>query len=231
MVRVGRGGPVDEFPEARGWLVGLAREQGTGRGADGVDVRERGRVGAVQDLRRDVARRAHGEADARKTRVPRPERDPEVRQLYPPAGVHERVLRLYVAVDYALPVGVDQGFEDLGQGIHDLIYTVPLGRLIERHPPHVLCYEVDLMVAADNLERLYYIPVPGPFGDLALPQGARALAGAVDGDNLDGGVLAPEVALDRTGAPHGREASASDHLGQRVASLSFDVARLCHDTR
>ena len=228
MVRVRRGGPVDEFPEARGRLVGLAREQGTGRGPDGVDVGERGRVGAVQDLRRDVAGRANGEADARKARVPRPERDPEVRQLYPPAGVHERVLRLYVAVDYALPVGVDEGFEDLGQRVDDLLYVVPFGRLVERHPPHILGYEVDLMVAGDDLERLYDVLVPEPFGDLALPEGARALAGVVDGDDLDGHVFAPEGALERTGAPHGREAAAPDHLGQRVASLSFDVARLCH---
>ena len=131
-------------------------------------------------------------------------------------------------MDYALPVGVDQGFEDLGQRVHDLLYAVHFGRLVERHPPHVLRYEVDLMVAGDDLEGLYYVLVPEPLGDLALPQGARALAGTVNGDDLDGHVFAPEVALERTGAPHGREAAAPDHLGQRVASLSFDVARLCH---
>src|SRR5918995_117902 len=84
------------------------------------------------------------------------------------------------------------------------------------------------MVAGDDLERLDDVLVPEPFGDLALPEGARALAGVVDGDDLDGHVFAPEGALERTGAPHGREAAAPDHLGQRVASLSFDVARLCH---
>src|SRR5215218_6250423 len=84
------------------------------------------------------------------------------------------------------------------------------------------------MVAGDDLEGLYDVLVPEPFGDLALSEGARALAGTVDGDDLDGHVFAPEVAFERTGAPHGREAAAPDHLGQRVASLSFDVARLCH---
>src|ERR671921_760095 len=114
-------------------------------------------VGAVQDLGRDVARSSHGETDARKARVPGPESDPEVRQLYPPAGVHERVLRLYVAVDNALPVGVDEGFEALGQRVHDLVYAVPFGRLVERHPPHILRYEVDLMVAGDDLEGLHCV--------------------------------------------------------------------------
>src|ERR687897_2752298 len=84
------------------------------------------------------------------------------------------------------------------------------------------------MVAGDDLERLDDVLVPEPFGDLALPEGARALAGAVDGDDLDGHVFVPEIALERTGAPCGREAAEPDHLGQRVASLSFDVARLCH---
>jgi hypothetical protein len=84
------------------------------------------------------------------------------------------------------------------------------------------------MVAGDDFEGLYYVLVPESFGDLALPKGARALTGTVNGDDLDGHVFAPEVALERTSAPHGREAAAPDHLGQRVAPLSFDVARLCH---
>jgi hypothetical protein len=186
-------------------------------------------VSAVKDLWRDVAGRANGEADARQARVPRPEGDPEVRQLDASPVVDERVLRLYVAVDDALRVGVDEGFEDLGQGAHYLGDVVRPGRLVERHPVDVLRYEIDLMVTRDHLERLDYVLVPETLRDLTFAQRARALSRTVDGDHLDGHVPAPQGTLERAGPPHGRETAAPDHLLQRVSSLSLDVARLCHD--
>ena len=81
MGRVWGGGAVHELLEARGRLVGLAGEQRAGRRPDGVDVRERSRVGSVKYLGSYVAGRANGEADACQARVSRPEGDPEVRQL------------------------------------------------------------------------------------------------------------------------------------------------------
>ncbi len=48
------------------------------------------------------------------------------------------------------------------------------------------------MVAGDDLEGLDDVLVPEALGDLALAQRARALTGAVDGDDLDGDVLAPQ---------------------------------------
>ena len=92
----------------------MVGEEGLGGRADGVDVCERRRFGAIQDLRRDVARRTHGEAHTGKARVPGTVGDPEVRELHAPPRVYEGVLGLYVAVDNALPVGVDEGLEDLG---------------------------------------------------------------------------------------------------------------------
>src|SRR5215211_71299 len=226
---VGRGGPVHELPQPRRRLVGLVGEEGAGRCPDGVDVRQgAGFRGAVEDLRRYVARGAHRETHAGKARVPRPVGHPEVRQLHAAPRVDEGVLRLDVAVDYALPVGVDECLEDLGQRVSNLLEAVAPCSLVERQPPDELGDEVDLVVTGDYLERLYYVLVFEGLGDLALPQGARPLARAVDGDYLDGNVPAAGDPPERARPPDGREAAASDHLGQRVTPVPLDVARLGH---
>jgi hypothetical protein len=103
-----RGGcALHELAQARAWFVGLASQQGAGRRADGVDVRQGGGVRAVEDLGRHITRGADRVADAGQPRIARPVGDAEVRQLDGAAGVDQGVLRLDVAVDYALSVGVD----------------------------------------------------------------------------------------------------------------------------
>ena len=231
MGRVRGGRPVNELAQPRGRLVRPVRQERAGRGPHGVDVGQRRGIRAVEDLRRDVAWGADGEADPGEARVPGPEGDAEVGQLHAAPVVHQGVLGLYVAVDDALTVGVDQGLEDLGQGVDDLVHVVGAGRLVEREALDELCYEVDLVLAGDYLQGLHDVLVLEALGDLALTQRPGALTFVVDGDDLDGDVAVAVDAPERARPPDGRETPAPDHLGQRVASLPLDVARLGHPAR
>ena len=70
-------------------------------------------------------------------------------------------------MDDPLPVRVDQGLEDLREGVHDLLGVVGLGRLVERHPTDVLGDQVNLVVAGDDLQGLDDVLVLETLGDLA----------------------------------------------------------------
>jgi hypothetical protein len=128
----------------------------------------------------------------------------------------------------ALAVGVDEGLQDLGQGVYELPGVVGAGRLVEGEAGHVLRHEKDLVVAGDDLQGADDVLVLEALGDLALAQRAGAFAGVVDGDDLDGYVPVSGHAGERPGPPDGRETAAPDHLRQRVTSLSLDVAGLGH---
>src|SRR3712207_239363 len=158
--------------------VGLVGQERAGGRANGVDICQGARVRAVQDLRRDVAGGADGESHPGEARVAGAVGDAEVGELHAAPRVHEGVLRLYVPVDDALTVGVDEGLQDLREGVDDLLSVVVFSRLVEGHPADVFGDQVDLVLAGDDLERLDNVLVLEALSDLTLPQGARALAGA-----------------------------------------------------
>ena len=80
------------------------------------------------------------------------------------------------------------------------------------------------MGTGDDFERLHYVLVAEPFGDVALPQRPRTFSGAVDRDHLYRHVFA----VRRIGPPDGTESAAPYNLRQLVAILALNVTCLGH---